>query len=433
MIALDLWQLELVAIASCALAVGLYLRPVATLATVTAIGLLLLRPTAFGEQTAVYGSVLVVLGSGLYLLLNVGEWRYDAATSAMLGIVLLGWFWLAVHDGTVRGSSVNLAGTSLTFILPIIALLLVGPGRKFYEDLRRIIVGAVAVSAALMVLAAGIGLVLGFSRISAGATHFGYETVSGNGVLFPGAMVYGSGGTGEIPRLLGLGREPGMGALFIGWSYFAIPADWRLRMPIRAVLLVALLLTQSTAGVALFAAAWGLQVLRGGKVRALATRFAISLMVLGGLLLAALAPEFGLLEKVDSGSSFSDRWAATANGIHALFSTPFDAATEVPMASINLIAGIAATGLPWFVLMCTFFVLPVVRSRITDWQQYAALLVFGTVLLAQPALDSTGILALTLVSCFTIPESRWSRVNTPEVVGTVGKLGDSAIPSSSGA
>ena len=236
----------------------------------------------------------------------------------------------------------------------------------------------------------------------------------------PFTPTYSTVSIGGIPRFLGLAREPGIMGAFLGWAWFMLPrVGWNRRI-LKALLIVGLLGTQSTAGFGVFLVVWVTAhfLLRGGPNRVLA--FVRRFIGVFGLAAAAwvawYAPVFGYQAKLDFNAvSVDDRTSAMQRGLTAVTHHPCgqdlvgaDAAT----GAINMVAAIAVYGVPAFVLG----LLALIRPALLSGQRSAALaptaVVLGTVLLSQPLTHSTGLfLAVALAAATYGPDE-------PTVVST---------------
>ncbi|GAA3399429.1 hypothetical protein GCM10011577_01140 [Pseudarthrobacter polychromogenes] len=238
-----------------------------------------------------------------------------------------------------------------------------------------------------------LGLIVGYGALRLGALPIGYERL-GSGLMFPFSLTYGNSSDG-VTRFLGLGREPGMGAIFIGYAFFAMPAVKRAIL-YRGVLLVALMGTLSTAGIGLFAVALGLYFVFGSKKRNLIVRAAAIGASVWAINVALYDTRFGFLSKIETVSNL-DRTRATTAGIEAFFNNPFLATTNMPLSSINMVAGIALTGAPWFLLMLAYMASPVLHGGMRRWQTYAGGFILVTMLTSQPLYGSTSVMILVIM------------------------------------
>lgn len=414
-IAIELAEVQIVAIAVISILMTFSRGVNFGLAAVLLLGVVLSRPTVLGLEFAKFGSSLVLIaaiGSGLHVLWQRQERAISVTPFVILALV---WCWLFVRASVFHLSDVGVGwsdypalGSSAAFFAPLMACIAVAWNQQVLDCVRRLFVGLCVVVSGLMGASVVLGLLVGFSTIKLGTIPISYEWSSGNDLLFPGSLVYGQSSGAGIPRLIGFGSEPGVGALFIGWSYFALPSDWRFRLWWQSVLVVGLLATQSTAGIGAFAVCLMMRELSVGRDRHIGLRVAMLVTASMGAWLAIANPDFGLIQKAAEGSSFSDRAAATGAGFAAAVNDPLQASTTAPNAGINLIAGTAVFGLPWTALMLAFVLSPFIHARRNDWQFYATALIALTLLSAQPFQDSTVFAFLVLITFYTACSPRRS-------------------------
>ncbi|GAA3203671.1 hypothetical protein GCM10017690_08430 [Microbacterium terregens] len=309
---------------------------------------------------------------------------------------------MLVHEAIVPNSEASLTSILLTTALPIILFWFIARDRGYLEQSIIGLTTVVVVVAALSLVSFAVGAIIGFGATHVANVPLGYSD-RGVGLLLPGGFTYGGTLSEGFPRMLGLGREPGMGAIYYAWAFFAIPATWRHRSVLRwVVLLGALLTTQSTAGVALFTISLALWVVFGrDRIRPL-----VALLALGAsaaiAYLAIFDTSFGVLSKLET-TSYDERNAATLRGLEALQLNFWDSATTLPLSNVNLIAGVDAHGGPWLVILGVLLITALIRSGRQNPMTYAALFIALTVLASQPIIDTPAILIMLFICVASRP------------------------------
>jgi hypothetical protein len=381
-------------------------RPKSLLPVLVLVGVLTSRPTAIGQRyPALGGAILILCGLAAALrALRLGI-RVHVRVSPYV-VLLLMWCWLSIHQRLVPGSEPSLLRTWITFFGPLIAFFAIALDPVLLARVRRLLVGTITAVAALTCCAVLLGVWFGFARISVATLPLSYQG-SNTRLLLPGALTYGTQLGSGIPRFLGIGREPGMGAIFIGWAFFALPSGWKRSGWLRAVLLAALLATQSTTGIGIFGACWVLQQTFG--LRRFSPLRTLAFGAVGAALsyVAIYNPSFGLLAKINVNglNSYSSRQQAASLGWEAIRHNPFRTSNPNPLASVNLIAGAAAHGLPWLVLAALFLFMAVFRRGCrASWQPYAGLFMLIVFLTSQPFPGTTAVLVLALVGIHSPPD-----------------------------
>jgi hypothetical protein len=398
---LDIRVLTALAVAVGVVAVFAVGRPALLLPGAIALGVLLTRPSAIGERIPVLGPVVLVAAAGACLLRALRERSVDRGPFPWPFLLMaLAWVWLGLHALFAPGSEPNLGTSTITVFLPVMALYLVVRDPELLARVRTVLVGLVVGISALVVVALVVIAIVGPTATLVGTVPLGYLG-SDAGVYLPGALSYGLDPAAAFPRMLTVGREPGMGALVLGWAFFAMPATFPRPRISQAVLVIAILGTQSTAGVGILGVCIVLRAVLG---RARFSPWAATVAIVGGaatVWLAAFSTQFGLITKIDApGGSFAARNQVTLDGLRALVSHPFTTQTTAPVSSTNLVAAIAVDGAPWALLMVAFLAAPMLRARRRDPLRYGSLFVLLTMLTSQPLAGNAGILLLAVIAFY---------------------------------
>lgn len=428
---LDVRLLGATAVVLSVVAVVAVRRPDWLLPGGAALGVVLTRPSVVGEQVPVLGPVVLVAVAGGAVVTALRHRTRDVGVPPWpFALFAAAWLWLAVHRLLNPLAEPNLATSTVTVLVPVLAFYPVVRDRALLERTRTVLVGIVVVVAALTVVALVPIALLGPTATLVGTVPLGYT--GGSALYLPGALAYGIDPNALLPRMLGLGREPGMGALVAGWAYFAMPRGFPHARAAKVLLLLGLLATQSTAGVGIVGVCLVLQAVVGRERFSPTAAVVAVIGGIGAVSLAVFDASFGLLSKVDSGGgSFSDRNQATADGLTALLTHPFTAASTAPLSSVNLVASIAVDGAPWFLLAGAVLLAPVLRARRRDPLRYGSLLVLVVMLTSQPLAGNAGVLLLAVISFYaaarpprdapvTAPEARRTAAPPPAPAAVTG-------------
>lgn len=337
------------------------------------------------------GAAILLLAAALALV--TGRRSNSARTGWFALMVGAAYLWLIFHEAIASGSEPALQSVIISTCLPVVLFIFVARDRDYVDRTIRLLAGAVVAVALLSVVSLASGLLVGLGSTHLANLPLGYLDRN-VGLLLPGGFTYGGTLNSGLPRMLGLGREPGMGAIFYVWAFFAIPMDWRRRNLVRwLILFPALLSTQSTAGVAFFTIALALYAIIGqGRLRP----FATSLVIVASIAVAYVAiydQTFGVLAKLET-TSYDERNVATIRGLDAMANNFWDSSTTLPLSNVNLIAGGAAHGGPWVFIVGLLLVLTIVRSGRRNPLTYAAIFIAGTALTSQPIHDTPGTFLL---------------------------------------
>lgn len=251
-------------------------------------------------------------------------------------------------------------------------------------------------------------------------------------VYFPFTTTAGVQGSVPIfdtlPRFVGIAREPGWMAMLVAFTYFLLPRIGWSRWWVKLVLLVALLGTVSTAGFGVFVIVWAYEVFirprpyRDLFLAFLRQTFGVAVLA-GAAYLAVYAPVFGLAQKATLNEvSLQDRTLATEAGLEALQESPLFGVEVTNLAAINLVAAVAAFGLPFAVLVLASLLLPRRTHRPMAMSTAPVAVLVLTLLTSQPALDSTLVWMLALLAySITQPrgEDRSAHAQRPRATGVL--------------
>lgn len=247
-------------------------------------------------------------------------------------------------------------------------------------------------------------------------------------VMFPLTLTYGTMNFGDLTlyRLGGAFREAGIFQAFITWAYFSLPylkMDYRW---VRGTLLVGLVCTMSTAGIAIFASCYLLRhFLLAQQSLAYRLRQPMVALVGGGIAAAIFLymPVFGALEKMETReASISDRINATLEGVrflldnpagNGMYNNPFENAGVNFISSLSLIGVIGAL---LFIALVAYSLI----SFATRYERRSFLIVIYpfliTGLLTQPFLDAPLVLIMLFQSYFMVHPQQQpgeGRLNSP--------------------
>ena len=346
------------------------------------------RPNIFGESAAPVGLALAALAASVALVSDKRSARGALQTGGAARIVVF----LALSYGAAL-----LVQPPRTSGLIIAMVLCVGTTTSAVVVLRQperralvakgfiLIVGGFALS---YLITAGGWLLFGTGWGEWGASDLGgtfylpFTPTRGSFELLGLA----------VPRLAGLGREPGWMGMYAAFAYFLAGKIGFDNRVVRALLLVGLIASFSSAALWVFVVFLAYdQFLRGDR-SGLVRLVGMAAMV-GGLWVAWNAPVIGVAEKFARDPySVEARLAATEAGVRALLTSPFSGGrgTDV-VGSVNLIASVASVGLAYSVLIICALLAPRRGHprRITTTAPIGVLLL--TLATTQPPLGSTWV------------------------------------------
>lgn len=384
-----------------------------------------LRPNLFGQVLAPVGLTLAVAAAGTEL------WRRRAkpVSGPPLRILYLVPICLGLADAwrlvryfvtepeLIRTAVQNLAITGGT----LIAVIVVCRNVHIRLALARAFVLIIFLLSASYVVTA---LMWAVGGIGSGA--YGAFTVPGGlgpqTVYFPATITSSSHSLfgAELPRLCGLGREPGWMAMYCAAAYFMSGLVGMRSKPLKAILFAGMVGSLSTAGFAVFAVVLVYDVFFRARPDATASSSLLRRAAGGAALAVAIwaaiyAPFLGLSEKgARDVSSVYDRQAQTDTGLQALYENPFwGLGSSARLTGINLVSEIS-NGLAFPVLMALALLLPAVMQGRARQGHAVIFVLFLTILTSQPPWASTWVYVLAVISyaCRDLTRIRADQVNT---------------------
>ncbi|MBG6237087.1 hypothetical protein IWX78_000030 [Mycetocola sp. CAN_C7] len=361
----------------------------------------LIRPNLFGEIYSLAGTI-IILGAGfLAFAADRGRINIPRSTWTVAIFVALATVWILIRLAYTGGDRVQVVAQDLlTSAAVVLAVGIVASDQwRLRFMVRGFIYLVVALSASYLVTI----LVWQFAGI--GSFELARVPISARGIAgisFPFTPTFGTqtifGVT--MPRLTGLGREPGWMGLYCGVAYFLWPLVGRAPLFGRLLLVVGLLGTISTASFGAFVVVLVVSVFIRVKWKNIATQYLGLLIgiiaVLGAVWVAFNAPVLGFAQKGEfNAESLSDRSIATNAGINAIFESPLGGSVEGgAQAGINMISTIASNGIPYFVLIAFAIWWPMVGRVQSSEALPGVALIFITLLLSQPPGSSAFVFVL---------------------------------------
>ncbi|MDF2045934.1 hypothetical protein P2P98_07150 [Microbacterium sp. Kw_RZR3] len=375
------------------------------LATVMLLAFLAVRPNILGESFANFGTAVCLL---MLVGIPLFDWthaRLSPATVVVITTFVGGGMWATLRAGELGFDAGPYANGLVTGMVILIAfgLYLGRPDRA--RAFGRVLLYLIAImslfSAITLLMAVSVGVV------QIATVSIGNLTSS---VLFPFTPTLSRISFFGVPidRALGIGREPGWWGMYaaFGWALWpAVMPKTLLSLAGRTITAVGVLTSGSTAGFGVFIVAVAFTLFFSGRRDSSPlstylrwTAGAIALAIAAWV--AVYAPQFGLAAKSDINNvSLEGRNLATSEGLHALAQLSLGERSTIYSPNVNLIAGVSEGGWPFFVLGICALLLPLALTRHRAIAMPAMLVVFLTILLAQPLTGSHAVYLLVMLSC----------------------------------
>lgn len=371
------------------------------------------RPNILGEsRQSVIGLALLTTAAWFAVVIRRiegADGRRSASDPAVPLVVSLGlaYLWLLIQAAATDPgplTSPAIQGTFLT-VGSVLALIVICRDPRSRLAVGRAFVLVIAALCASFVVTAALWALAGVGFGAVAAIPIG--TLPPQPLYFPFTpteSVQTVLGT-EFPRFTGLGREPGWMAMYCAIAYFMADMVGLRSRWLKLLLVAGLIGCISTAGFGVFVVAWAYHLFmrdRGTGISPVGYfRQIFGLIAMAGAIwVATTAPVLGLSAKATQNkTSLNERQLATEAGIRALFNSPLGGPETEVQGGINLIADIAVSGLPFVLLICAAVLLPmIVRGAQGRYSNAVIVIVFLTLLVSQPAKDSTWVFAVVALA-----------------------------------
>jgi hypothetical protein len=357
-----------------------------------------MRPNTLGERYSIWALGLCVAAALAAFLGDRGRFKVSRPFLIVFGLVVALYLWMAESQtlaAQVPTGSLwqGLAITGATVLC--IGFVCADPkrvlivGRLFVWLMLALCSSYVVTLLAWQFLGVGALALIPFSPDSAEQLHAM--------VYFPFTPCFGTQTVAGItfPRFTGLGREPGWMGMYCAVALLVWGRVGKPRWFGRAVLLAGLVGTFSTASFGAFAVALGVAWIARSALQKDPVRHYFGLLFKLAFLAAALwvaiyAPVLGYASKGDYNAiSLAQRQASTNNGLAALTEHPLGGVYGGQLDAINLVAALAPFGVPFALIVIAALLLPRIGHPAKHLTTAPIFVIFVTLLLSQPAADST--------------------------------------------
>lgn len=374
------------------------------------VGMVLARPNIWGEQYSMVSIGFFGLAAGIALVQDKGGFLFDRREFRGVRSPLLWvsaayiWLLLRVSSQGLDSTSQTVNGLVAAAACLVSVVFVVGEKKRRDYLIKGFIFAVLLVSSSYVVTAAF------WAAFGVGSGVVGHMFIGNwpapQPVYFPFTTTVASQPVlGMIlPRFVGFAREPGWMAMYSAVAFFLMPlAGWH-RKFFKLVVLVGLLGTLSTAGFGILVVCLALRFTFSRKSKSdigavLRLAFGVGFVVFA-IWAAFNAPILGFDAKgAQNGISLSERTAATNMGVWAFQHDPFSGGLAADkVGAVNLVAAVAAYGLPFSVAMGLATTAPILRHKNRRVLIPIVTVVFLTLLMSQPSLDSSWAFALVIIA-----------------------------------
>lgn len=366
----------------------------------------LIRPSAMGEQFTSVALVLILFSAFIQLL----EWlKYRnkfsiSKKNLIVTITCLGlWTFLLMHALIQDSNNLEfvLKATISHMIVISIGAIILSHQRTnllFFKGLIKVFIFFSFSYCITFFLTMVLGIE--FEKLLLFKVPVeGYE--SSGDVYFPFTQLYGFMTVGDIrlPRVLGFFRESGIFQAFLIWAYFNLKQYGLNNKKNKALLLIGIVGTFSTAGIAVFFAVYAFKLFLTRK------KFLSIFLVIISVFGLIYAPFIGLESKsVTHESSITDRSFAMKDGVNRMMENPIGTGLynaewyDSRTSSINLIAMSKNLGVFGLTFVLLTYFLPAAFYEYRRSYLIGVMPFFLTLLLSQPILDAPIVYLIMLAN-----------------------------------
>lgn len=369
------------------------------------LSMLFLRPFLLGEEYTTLGLIILSIASFLHFIELKLEKRDLSITLSNIKILTLYqilWLYLFLHSIIQNKYHPDFVTKAfLTHIFTFIIMCFILSDEKSNKNFFKSMILLFAGTGVSYILTYLLGLLLGIDKLL--LFQFTVSTYNvPKEVYFPFTVIYGYITLDfiDLPRLTGFLREPGIFQSFLIWGIFSAKYFNLNNKYIKFALLLSLIFTFSTAGIALL-------------LFTLFTKFIIDkkytfgvISFLSTLIIGLYAPVIGIANKLKThGASISDRTNSMVNGLNSFLENPFGVGlynTDIKHAGINLISSLHLIGIFGFILILLVYLSPLISSIPRKDYIIVYLPIILTSMFSQPLIDAPVIYVLLLAKYRTI-------------------------------
>jgi hypothetical protein len=366
------------------------------------VALPLMRPNTLGERYSVYALGLCGLAALVVLIGNPARFKISRPFLVVFAMVVLMYLWAGEAQSFSGQPSGSLwQGMAITAGTVLSVGLVCGDAKRLHTLGRLFVWGVLALCASYVVTFL-VWRIFGIGALQLATFGIDSTARAQATLFFPFTPSFGTQTIAGVtfPRFTGLGREPGWMGMYCAVAFLIWGRVGKPRMIGRAVLLAGLLGTFSTAAFGAFAVALGVAwIARSALQKNPALHYfglLFKLAFLGAALWVAIyAPVVGFADKASYNAvSLDQRTQATNAGIAALTEHPLGGVFGGQQEAINLVAAIAPFGIPFALIVVAALLLPRIGHPAKHLTTAPIFVVFVTLLLSQPAGDSTFVFLL---------------------------------------
>lgn len=354
----------------------------------------LVRPSAFGNEYTNYGLAMIFVAIAFHIMdciyrgikLTISKNNF-----AVVSMVLVFFSYIAIQSMLIP-NHMNLGSIYKTYIANVLIILVSAmiltddfAKKKFFKWFTWVILITTISSIITLVLT----LFIPMEKLYLFKLQFGGNEAMAGSTYFPFTIIYGVLHYDhiELPRLLGLFRESGIAQMFMLWALFNLKSIDMNKVWVKIVLIIGVILTFSTAGIAVLCVNIVVQQLINLKLLR-----SIMLLIISYCIIMYV-PFIGLHDKVDTGhgKSVSDRQEATFNAWDTLSEHPFGIGfnnSTVFNSGINLMAASNMIGVIGFFLCLFVYFFPAITAGNRKRYILSMLPIVLTSLTSQPLIDA---------------------------------------------
>lgn len=358
---------------------------------------LLIRPTAFGQQYTTYGIILALLALGMHLIESLkanNNFKIPRKNFIVITTAILMWTFLLAQASLVGSNHLVFAMKACVahLIILISCGIILSHNKSNYLFFRGLLKIFIFFSFSYLVTFV-ITMFLGvnYSKLFLFSIPVeGYTSGVGN-IYFPFTQLYGfmTVGNLELPRDLGLFRESGIFQAFLIWAFFNLEQYNLDKKIFKFILFIGVIGTFSTAGIAVFFAVYAIKLFV--NKRKILSTILITISILG----LFYAPYVGLKSKsITHSTSITDRTYAITTGLHGLLQNPLGTGLynagqdDVANSGINLLAMSNQLGFIGLALVLMVYFLPLFGYKNKRNYLIGVIPFFITLLISEPILDA---------------------------------------------
>lgn len=374
------------------------------------IGILMLRPTFFGETFTPIGLIMVISSIIIYRLKKKPDIKINKKINIWVMVFLAFWAYLLFLALFFQKEGVQfLIQSFITNIFVMVISIILFEDEALLKKIIRILSSMLFITAISYCVTTVLSLIIPVDNLCLMKLYS--ETYKTTGFLyFPITPIYTfmtiPGGP-RMLRFLSVFREPGIASAFLIWLFVMVLNNhikiMKNKRVVKLILLVSIIGTFSTSGIVVLIFTLLIRFLLNSRGKKTYLNIVIAMILsIGGIYMLFEAPYIGINNKVITHrESITDRSSAVEDGFKKVLNNPIGVGLYGDQSegtnAVNLIAASYQIGILGVILMIAIYFIPLIDNRNNKYFQ-SIMPIFLTLLFSQPIIDTPFVIIIILAT-----------------------------------